>query len=103
MKESINDWIDDKAEGPSVGQHRFVTDANHNFFCQGDLLASCGWSNVMHEWAPVLFCWISCLDANHHRPFFRRIFEGIVKHLSEKFDKKSLTHVSLHHCILRGC
>jgi hypothetical protein len=99
MKESIDDWIDDKAEGPSVGRHGFVTDVDHSFFRQGNLLASCSWSNVMHEWVPVLFCWISRLDADHHRPFFRRIFGGIVKHSGDKFDKKFLTHVSLRYHI----
>jgi hypothetical protein len=93
MKEAINDWLTDPTEGPSVGRHGFVTNVDHSFFRQGNLLASCGWSNVMSAWVPVLFCWIDCLDADHHRLHFRRIFNTIVKHSGSKFDKKFLTDV----------
>jgi hypothetical protein len=70
MKESIDDWAAGEIEGPSAGQHGFVTNVDHSFFQQGNLLASCGWSNVMCAWIPVLFCWISNLDVEHHCPFF---------------------------------
>jgi hypothetical protein len=94
MKEAIDDWLIDPTDGPSVGQHGFVTDVDHSFFHQGNLLASCAWSNVMWEWVPVLFCWIGNLDADHHCPHFWKMFDAIVEHTGSKFNKKFLTHVS---------
>jgi hypothetical protein len=35
---------------------------------------------VMCAWIPVLFCWISNLDVEHHCPFFWNMFKGIVGH-----------------------
>jgi len=93
MKEAVDDWITDAKEGPSVGRHGLVTDVDHSYFRQGNLLAPCAWSHVMEAWVPVLFCWVDRLNAEHHRPHFRRLFNDIVEHSGTKFDKKFLTHV----------
>ena len=50
MKEAVDDWITDAKDGPSVGRHGLVTNVDHSYFRQGNLLASCAWSHVMEAW-----------------------------------------------------
>ncbi|KAJ7337396.1 hypothetical protein DFH08DRAFT_812749 [Mycena albidolilacea] len=54
IKEAVEAWIADFAEGPEAGHHGFVTDGDMSFFRHGPLLATSVFSGGFTKWAPVL-------------------------------------------------
>lgn len=101
IKEAIDDWILDAREGPSVGRHGFVTDGDHKFFRQGNLLVTSAWSPVITSWVPIVYTWVDRLDAEHHKPHFLTLFHVIIEHAGDNFDKKFFSHVSQINYMLR--
>lgn len=100
-KEAIEDWIRDPDEGPSAGRHGFVTDGDHKFFRQGNLLVTSAWSSVLMSWVPIVYSWVDSLDADHHRPHFRALFQAILEYAGDDFDKKFFANVrSIFRCLL---
>ncbi|KAJ7654255.1 hypothetical protein B0H17DRAFT_387032 [Mycena rosella] len=90
LREAVEAWIIDLADGPGASRHGFVIDGDHSFFRQGPLLATCAFSTTSWEWTPVLYSWINGLDTSHHRPHFRHIFQSIIKHAGDRFTRKLL-------------
>jgi len=100
--ESVDDWIKDPQTGSVVGQHGFVTDIDHGYFRDGNLMMTCAFSGSggMEEWVPLLYSWLGHLDAAHHRPHFRKLFRGVVDHAGESFHRDYLTNVSFTPSVL---
>ncbi|KAJ7198233.1 hypothetical protein C8J57DRAFT_1262469 [Mycena rebaudengoi] len=94
IKEAVDRWLADFAEGPEAGRHGFVTDGDHSFFRHGPLLASCMFSIVANGWAPVLYTWIDQQDIAHHRPHFWCLFNTVIKHAGVKFHRQLLLKVN---------
>ena len=94
LSESVNFWLDN---GDAVTHDRngFVTDGDHSFFREGNLLATCAFSTVLNAWCPVLYTWISRLDTNHHRPHFHELFKLVYQSTGECFDSKLCFNVSV--------
>ncbi|KAJ6535381.1 hypothetical protein DFH09DRAFT_1091717 [Mycena vulgaris] len=90
IREAVESWIVDLADGPGASRHGFVIDGDHSFFRQGPLLATCAFSTTSREWTPILYSWINGLDTAHHRPHFRHIFQSIIKHAGDRFTRKLL-------------
>ncbi|KAJ7759113.1 hypothetical protein B0H16DRAFT_1313548 [Mycena metata] len=90
IREAVESWIVDLADGPTASRHGFVIDGDHSFFRQGPLLASCAFSTTSQEWTPILYSWINGVDTAHHRPHFAHIFRSIIKHAGDRFDRKLL-------------
>ncbi|KAJ7107524.1 hypothetical protein C8R44DRAFT_744708 [Mycena epipterygia] len=78
IRESVESWILDLAEGPNAARHGIVVDGDHSFFRQGPLLASCAFSMTSNEWVPILYTWINSQDIIHHRPHFAHIFKAVM-------------------------
>ncbi|KAJ7130567.1 hypothetical protein C8R44DRAFT_906239 [Mycena epipterygia] len=78
IRESVESWILDLAEGPNAARHGIVVDGDHSFFRQGPLLASCAFSMTSNEWVPMLYTWINSQDIIHHRPHFAHIFKAVM-------------------------
>ena len=95
INESVDDWIKDPKTGSVVGRHSFVTDIDHGYFRDGNLMVSCAFSGShgMEEWVPVLYLWLGNLDAEHHRPHFRKLFRDVVDHSGDQFHHDYLTNV----------
>ena len=87
INESVDDWIKDPKTGSVAIQHGFVTDIDHGYFRDRNLMVSCAFSGSdgMEEWVPVLYSWLSGLDAPHHQPHFRKLFCEVVDHAGEQF------------------
>lgn len=96
LKAAVRSWIADAKEGPEVGRHGFVTDGDHKFFKQGNLLVTAAWCSVTNNWVPVLYSWVDSLDENHHRPHFCALFRMIIEDAGDKFDRKLFANVSHH-------
>ncbi|KAJ7191825.1 hypothetical protein B0H12DRAFT_1082759 [Mycena haematopus] len=47
LREAVETWILDLADGPEASRHGIVIDGDHTFFREGQLLASCAFSAVM--------------------------------------------------------
>ena len=94
LSESVNFWLDN---GDAVTHDRngFVTDGDHSFFREGNLLATCAFSTVLNAWCPVLYTWISRLDTNHNRPHFHELFRLVHQSAKERFDPKLCFNVSM--------
>jgi len=94
LSESVNFWLDN---GDAVTHDRngFVTDGDHSFFREGNLLATCAFSTVLNAWCPVLYTWISRLDTDHHRPHFYELFKSVHLAAGERFDSKLFFNVSV--------
>ncbi|KAJ7179791.1 hypothetical protein C8R46DRAFT_887044 [Mycena filopes] len=90
IREAVESWINDLAEGPTSSRHGFVLDGDHSYFRQGPLLASCAFSTTSHEWTPILYSWINGVDTAHHRPHFAHIFKSIIKHAGDRFTRNML-------------
>ncbi|KAJ7431676.1 hypothetical protein FB451DRAFT_1381426 [Mycena latifolia] len=93
IKEAVDAWIADFAEGPEAGRHGFVTDGDMSFFRHGQLLASCVFNGGFWKWAPVLYTWIDQQDTAHHRAHFRRLFQSVIKYAGKRFDRQLLLNV----------
>jgi hypothetical protein len=96
VQEAVSDWED--MDPRTDGRHGFITDGNHSFF-KGDgvLLTTTVFSRVLQKWVPVLYTWVQSIDAQHHRPHFRRISSIVIQRLinsSLPFDPKYFAHVS---------
>lgn len=103
MGDAIDSWIQDSENGNSdSGNHGCITDGDQKFFRIGNLLASCVWTKVMWCWFPVLYTWIDKVDADHHRPHFKYLFDAIVKRAGTKFQPKYLLNVSSSFLCLRS-
>jgi hypothetical protein len=94
IKEAVEAWIMDFAEGPEAGRHGFVTDGDMTFFRNGPLLASCVFSGGFAKWAPVLYTWIDQQDTAHHRVHFRRLFHSVIKYAGARFHRELLLNVN---------
>ncbi|KAJ7768047.1 hypothetical protein B0H14DRAFT_3895019 [Mycena olivaceomarginata] len=90
LREAVESWILDLAEGPEASRHGFVTDGDHTFFRHGPLLASCAFNSATREWIPILYSWINGQDKAHHRPHFAHIFQSIIKHAGNRFSRQLL-------------
>lgn len=90
LREAVESWILDLAEGPEASRHGFVTDGDHTFFRHGPLLASCAFNSTTREWIPILYSWINGQDKAHHRPHFAHIFQSIIKHAGNRFSRQLL-------------
>ena len=96
INKSVDDWIKDPKTGSVAFRHGFVTDIDHGYFCDGNLMVSCAFSgsDSMEEWVPVLYSLLGGLDAPHHQPHFRKLFHEVVDHAGEQFHRDYLTNVS---------
>ena len=94
LSESVGFWLDN---GDAVTHDRngFVTDGDHSFFHEGNLLATCAFSTVLNAWCPVLYTWISRLDTIHHRPHFHELFKAVHQSAGERFDSKLCFNVGV--------
>lgn len=90
LREAVDSWILDLAEGPEASRHGIVIDGDHTYFRQGPLLASCAFSPTSGEWTPILYSWINGQDKAHHRPHFAHIFQSIIKHAGSRFTRQLL-------------
>ncbi|KAJ6465938.1 hypothetical protein C8R47DRAFT_45502 [Mycena vitilis] len=93
IKDAVEAWIVDFAEGPEAGRHGFVTDGDMSFFRHGPLLASCVFSGGFLKWAPVLYTWIEQQDTAHHRTHFRCLFKSVIKYAGARFHRELLLNV----------
>ncbi|KAF8217308.1 hypothetical protein K438DRAFT_2082802 [Mycena galopus ATCC 62051] len=93
IKEAVEAWIADFAEGPEAGRHGFVTDGDMTFFRHGPLLASCVFSGGFTKWVPVLYTWIDQQDTAHHRAHFRCLFHSVIKYAGPRFHPELLLNV----------
>ncbi|KAF8185359.1 hypothetical protein K438DRAFT_1766002 [Mycena galopus ATCC 62051] len=90
IRECVESWILDLADGPSASRHGIAVDGDHAFFRGGQLLASCCYSMTSNEWIPIFYSWIDGQDISHHRPHFAWIFKAIIKHAGSRFTRKLL-------------
>ncbi|KAJ6569381.1 hypothetical protein B0H19DRAFT_1066129 [Mycena capillaripes] len=90
IRECVESWILDLADGPTAGRHGFVIDGDHSYFQLGTLLATCAYSMTTNEWTPILYSWLNHQDTAHHRPHFAHIFQAVIKHAGAHFSRKLL-------------
>jgi len=95
ISKSVNDWIWDPKTGLVASRHGFITDIDHSYFWDGNLMVSCAFSgrNGMEEWVPLLYSWLGGLDAPHHWPHFCKLFHEVVDHAGKNFHHDYLTNV----------
>jgi hypothetical protein len=96
INKSVDDWIKDPKTGSVAIQHGFVTDIDHGYFCDRNLMVSCAFSGSdgMEEWVPVLYSWLGGLDAPHHQLHFCKHSREVVDHAGEQLHGDYLTNVS---------
>lgn len=95
LRDAVQDWVDGAADGANTGRHGFVTDGDHSYFRQGNLLVTVVFNRVLNAWVPVLCSWIHSLDASHHQAHFLALFRRVKIHAGAKFAPWMLGTVRL--------
>lgn len=86
LSEAVDDWKDSTADGTNqglmevqIGRLGCVTDADHSYFRQGNVVTTCAFSLKIVQWVPVLYTWALHLDSDHYQVHFRRLNHDLIE------------------------
>ncbi|KAI0085310.1 hypothetical protein BDY19DRAFT_996853 [Irpex rosettiformis] len=94
LADAVRDWLQAAAIGPDAGRHGCVTDGDHSFFTQGNLITTCMFSSTMNQWVPVLYTWMLHMDTDHYFVHFQQLNAGLILAAGDKFDRRLLSCVT---------